>query len=135
MDQHTVLIADSSEEFCSELCRTLRFICNVRTCSTGGKTLALLNDLHPDILVLDLMLPELDGISVLKALHASGSHPVILATTCLVTDYILEAAGQLDVHYLLVKPCDVRATCAEGPVCRCSSHFHQGPGPCTQLLR
>ena len=112
MDQHTVLIADSSEEFCRELQSTLRWLCDVRTCCSGSQALTLLSDLHPDILVLDLMLPELDGISVLKALEASGDHPVILATTCLITDYIVEAAERLSVHYLLVKPCDTRATAA-----------------------
>lgn len=112
MEQHTVLIADSSDEFCNELQSILQWICNVRTCSTGSKVLSMISDLHPDILLLDLMLPELDGISVLKALSATGTPPVILATTCLVSDYILHQAQCLNVNYLLVKPCDVRSTAA-----------------------
>ena len=112
MDQHTVLIADSSEDFCGSLQDILRWICQVRTCSRGSKALKLLSEMQPDILVLDLMLPELDGISLLKALSASGRKPMILATTCLTSDYIISAAQQLQVDYLLVKPCDVRATAA-----------------------
>lgn len=112
MDQHTVLIADSSEEFCSELQNILRWTCSVHTCTAGDKVLTIISELHPDILVLDLMLPALDGISVLKALAAAGSPPAVLATTCLVSDYILDQAQKLNVNYLLVKPCDVRATAA-----------------------
>ena len=112
MDQYTVLIADGSESYCTQLQDTLRWICNVRTCTSGIEALSLLAEIHPDVLVLDLMLPGLDGISVLKALHGSGSQPLILASTCLVSDYIIETAQQLNVSYLMVKPCDVRATAA-----------------------
>ena len=112
MVQHTLLIADSSQQFCEELKSILRWICHVEICTSGSKVLSMLSQLHPDILLLDLMLPELDGISVLKALDASGSQPVTLASTCLVTDYILETAQTLNVNYLLVKPCDVHATAA-----------------------
>lgn len=112
MDQHTVLIADSSEEFCMELQSSLRWSCQVRCCQSGSKTLQMVADLHPDILVLDLMLPELDGISVLKALSDSGNHPIILATTCLLSDYIMEIAEKLNVDYLMAKPCSVQATAA-----------------------
>ena len=112
MDQHTVLIADSSQEFCEELKNILRWICDVEICTSGTEVLSLLSQLHPDILVLDLMLPELDGISVLKALDASGVHPATLASTCLVTDYIVETAQALNVNYLMVKPCDIHATAA-----------------------
>ena len=112
MDPHTVLIADSSQEFCEELKNILRWICNAETCTSGTKVLSMLSQLHPDVLLLDLMLPELDGISVLKALDSSGSRPAILASTCLVTDYILETAQSLNISYLLVKPCDVHATAA-----------------------
>ena len=112
MDQHTVLIADSSEDFCLELQDILRWICCARTCTRGGKALKLLSELHPDVLVLDLMLPELDGISLLKAISATGRRPIILATTCLASDYIVSTAQRLGVDYLLVKPCDVHATAA-----------------------
>ena len=112
MDQHTVLIADSSEDFCLELQDILRWICSTHICTRGGRALKLLSQVHPDVLVLDLMLPELDGISLLKAVSATGRRPIILATTCLTSDYIVRTAQDLGVDYLLVKPCDVRSTAA-----------------------
>ena len=112
MQQHTVLVADSSEDFCHDLRDVLRRSCAVHCCYTGMKALKQLHDLRPDVLVLDMMLPELDGVSLLRVLSIADCHPVIIATTCLVTDYLLECAQKLDVAYLMVKPCCVRAVAA-----------------------
>lgn len=112
MDEHTVLIADSSEEFCNSLSQILRWNCRVRMCSRGRRALKLIQELRPDVLVLDLMLPEMDGISLLRTLTPSDCRPAILATTNLVTSYILEQAQNLEVDYLLCKPCSILATAA-----------------------
>ena len=112
IDQHTVLIADSSEDFCRQLQDILRWICHVEICRSGGEVLQKISDLHPDVLVLDLMLPELDGISLLKAIQSTGACPATLATTRFLSDYIIEAAGKLNVSYLMVKPCDIHAAAA-----------------------
>ena len=112
MDQHRVLIADSSEEFCAGLQNLLRWSCETAVCAAGGQVLSMISDWRPQILVLDLMLPELDGLSVLKALDAAGEKPVILATTRFLSNYMIETAQSLHVDYLLVKPCDLHATAA-----------------------
>ena len=112
MDQHTLLIADSSEQFCHELRNILRWNCQIQTCRSGTQALSIISQTHPDILVLDLMLPELDGLAVLKALSASGMHPAIIATSCLISDYILESAQKLNVSYLVAKPCSIPAVAA-----------------------
>lgn len=112
MRSRTVLIADSSEDFCKQLHNILRWDCNVFTCTRGKKALHLVRELRPDVLVLDLMLPEVDGISLLKALEISDCRPAVLATTTLISDYILFAAESMKVDYLLCKPCDIHATAA-----------------------
>ena len=109
MKQYKVIIADSSEEFQAALKARLLPFCQVRCCSTGWQALSLLSEEMPDVLVLDLMLPELDGISLLRALEADGCCPVIAATTCYVSPYILKAAEQLQVRCLLEKPCSLDA--------------------------
>ena len=107
-----MLIADSSEDFCKQLHNILRWDCHVVTCTRGRKALHLVRELRPDVLVLDLMLPEVDGISLLKALEVSDCRPAVLATTTLISDYILNAAESMKVDYLLCKPCDIHATAA-----------------------
>ena len=63
----------------------------------------------PDVLVLDLMLPKRDGISILKAVAAMEHGPVTLATSGFVTDYAASTAAGLGVRYLMLKPCDMSA--------------------------
>lgn len=72
----------------------------------------MLHSMKPDILVLDLMLPELDGISLLQQAAQAGLQPMVLATTRFANDYVLDSAERLGVGYVMMKPCDVRATAA-----------------------
>lgn len=51
----------------------------VRTAANGTEALSEIEKKRPDLIVLDLMLPEIDGLSVLQRLRASGnSVPVIV---------------------------------------------------------
>jgi two-component system phosphate regulon response regulator PhoB len=55
----------------------------VRTASTGGEALRALDSDPPDLVVLDLMLPEVSGIEILETLRArkeTQSTPVIILT-------------------------------------------------------
>ncbi len=46
----------------------------------GMEAVRLHQEVHPDIVVLDLMLPELDGLGVLKRIRAHRATPVIVLT-------------------------------------------------------
>jgi len=62
---------------------------------------------RPDILVLDLMLPKKDGISVLKTVSTMEQRPAVLATSGFVTNYVASSAASLGARYLMLKPCDM----------------------------
>ncbi len=108
----TVFIADSAEEFCSSLSAALlqtdAFLV-VGTANDGEQTIRMVQQLKPDILVLDLMLSKQDGISVLKTVSAMDKRPVTLATSGFVTEYVSSAVSNLGARYLMLKPCDVTA--------------------------
>lgn len=110
MDGRKLLIADGSEEFRSALADLLRLTYQVRVCGDGQETLSMLRSFRPDILVLDLMIPGLDGISLLHAAAADQLTPVVLATTRFLTEYITDSIDRLGISYVMVKPCDIRAT-------------------------
>lgn len=112
MDAQKLLIAEGAEEFRANLAETLQGTYHVRTCKDGQEALSLLRSFRPDILVLDLMIPGLDGISLLQNAVSGGICPMVLATTKLLTPYICESAERLGIEYLIVKPCDIRATAA-----------------------
>jgi DNA-binding response OmpR family regulator len=52
----------------------------VRTEATGGGALAVVVEWRPDVVVLDLGLPDLDGRDVLRMLRGVSAVPVIVAT-------------------------------------------------------
>jgi DNA-binding response OmpR family regulator len=47
---------------------------------TGVEALAVARDVRPDLVVLDRMLPELDGLSVCRILRGESSVPIIMLT-------------------------------------------------------
>lgn len=107
-----LLIADSNEDFRLALLDALQGRYHVLSCRTGNEAFALLCQEVPDIFVLDLMLPELDGITLLERSAAAGICPMVLASTPLLSDYVLETAERLGIGYLVRKPCDVQAIAA-----------------------
>ena len=108
----TVMIADNSEEFCAALTTALQRAGGFQVIATAGdgeQAVKLVSDRKPDVLVLDMMLPKRDGISVLKAISAMEHTPVILATSGFVTEYVASAAANYGARYLMLKPCDLSA--------------------------
>ena len=73
----------------------------------GEKALAALEVDHVDLMLLDIMMPVLDGWGVLKALEAAAAPPIVIITALATDDdrHIAELleAGALDV---IAKPFD-----------------------------
>lgn len=109
MEKRKILIADTAEDFCGALKDVLCGTYHVCISADGIQALQQMRTFLPDILVLDLMLPGLDGITLLQKAAQTGICPVVLATTRYVSDYMLDAAQQLGIGYIMVKPCDISA--------------------------
>jgi DNA-binding response OmpR family regulator len=52
----------------------------VLTAYAGNEALRLAREMHPDIIILDLLLPELDGFQVCRILRAESDVPIIMLT-------------------------------------------------------
>ena len=101
----TVLVADGSEEFCTQLSRALQ---NggyqvVGTATDGQSALEQLRAAVPEVVILDLMLPKVDGITVLKSLPREN-RPKLLLTAAFATDYVSGVASSVGADYLMLKP-------------------------------
>ena len=57
---------------------------------------------------MDLLLPKLDGISVLKEASSLPKPPLGLVLTGFLTDYAAQAAEKLGVRYFISKPCNLQ---------------------------
>ena len=110
MEALKLLIADGTEDFRIALADALRGSYRIRECSDGIQALELLRSFRPDLLVVDLMLPGLDGISLLQEAAEMESRPMVLATTRFQSEYVIDTVSKLGVGYLMIKPCDIRST-------------------------
>ena len=64
----------------------------VARCSSGKEALVAVRSHRPDILVLDLLMPGMDGLDVARELHRTGEMPyVVLLTAQLHEDQLIEA--------------------------------------------
>ena len=79
------------------------------TAANGVEALQLVEDKEPDVLVCDMIMPQMDGYTVLERLQAMRlSHrPGVIALTALGRDDFIARAINLGVHYYMVKPFDL----------------------------
>jgi two-component system, OmpR family, response regulator len=77
-----ILVVDDEPNICALLAATLRLIeFEVRVASGGREALIAAEEYEPDLVVLDVMLPDLDGFQVAQRLRASGRPVPVLFLT------------------------------------------------------
>ena len=83
-----LLVVDDEPYIADLLATGLRFVgFEVRTASAGLEALTAVRQWHPDALVLDVMLPDVDGFEVTRRLRAEGRQiPVLFLTARDATD-------------------------------------------------
>ena len=76
----------------------------VGTASDGDSAINLTEALHPDLLLLDIAMPGLDGIGVARALAAQTPSPAVVFVTAF--DQFAVAAFEVEAVDYLMKPVD-----------------------------
>ena len=90
-----VLIADPNEDMRLILSETLgreEDLTVVGAAADGPETLSLVTELEPDVVLLELVLPKLDGLSVLRKLPDTGRNPAVLVMTGFVNSHVHKLA-------------------------------------------
>lgn len=100
-----LLIAVKSEIITDLLVSSLSMH-DVHTCDTGTDALETLEIYRPDALILDLTLPVMDGLTVLR--KTSFRPHSILALTNLATPAVIQAAAAAGVQDMILIPCTIR---------------------------
>ena len=82
MLKNKILVVDDEADLLAELAPLLeRTGYSVTTASDGEQALGMIDQVHPDLVVLDVMMPRLNGRAVLRQLREAGNWtPVILLT-------------------------------------------------------
>jgi two-component system OmpR family response regulator len=82
MAGETLLLVDDEENLRSMLQAALRHVgFEVHPAATGRDALTMAAELRPDLIVLDVMLPDLDGFEVCNRLRREGSKTPVLFLT------------------------------------------------------
>jgi two-component system, OmpR family, response regulator MprA len=99
-----VLVVEDDVEIADVLRRTLRQEGHeVRSAGDGVEALQLAEDFVPDLVILDLGLPKLDGVEVCRRLRAESDAPILILTARTETDDRVEGLDSGADDYL-VKP-------------------------------
>jgi len=90
---------------------------------SGRQALAEVGRLHPDVVLLDIRMPDVDGLTILERLRALPSPPVVAMLTTFDTDEYVAAALRMGAAGFLLKDTDpehlalqVRTLAADGVV-------------------
>ncbi|MBM7614017.1 two-component system response regulator (stage 0 sporulation protein A) [Alkaliphilus hydrothermalis] len=106
-----VLIADDNEDFCdilSEYLQRQQDIEVVGVAKDGVEAVELISKKSPDVVVLDIIMPHLDGLGVLEKLNAINldKFPKIIILSAVGQDKITQRAISLGADYYVIKPFD-----------------------------
>ncbi len=103
-----LLIATTSTEQCDALARRFQPQYETFVCTDGASALALLHSEAIDVLILDLVLPQMDGITVLQEAGANVPQTVLMLSA-LPAEYVQLTLMELGVGYIMMKPCSADA--------------------------
>ena len=108
----TVLIADDNQEFSMTLATYLKNqedMVVVGRAKDGNETLDMIPNLMPDVVLMDVIMPHLDGIGVLEKLNMikMNKRPICIMLSAVGQDKITRKAVELGAEYYVVKPFDI----------------------------
>lgn len=111
MEKIRLLLADPDFKFIDLVSRFLSNFPDIEVIAckeNGNDALNYIRSAHPDVVLFDLVLPGLDGISLLRKAKALPSSPVMICCTRFYTDVALEAMRAYGASYLLYKPVELQ---------------------------
>lgn len=108
----SVLIADDNSDFSQILAKYIESQQDMEVvgiAKDGLEVIDIMNNLEPDIILLDVIMPHLDGLGVLEKINASTNlkKPVCIMLSAVGQDKVTQKAISLGAEYYIVKPFDI----------------------------
>lgn len=105
----SLLAVDDNQELCDILENFFDIVDDVDLCGVahnGEEALQMIAQLQPDVVLLDIIMPQLDGLSVLERLNqAPPEHmPRIIVASAIGQENITNRALTLGANYYMIKP-------------------------------
>jgi two-component system response regulator (stage 0 sporulation protein A) len=107
-----IMIVDDNRDFCEIL---KEYFDGLEDCVVSGvayhglQALEMLTEELPDVIILDLIMPHLDGIGVLEklSLEYGESRPKVIILTAFGQEAMTKRAVELGANYYILKPFDL----------------------------
>jgi len=111
MDKITVCIADDNRELVHIMQEYLNGQDDLEVIGVaydGKECLQLLDEMEPDVLLLDIIMPHLDGLAVLQQVREQDRkrYPNIIMLTAFGQEDVMKKAVQYGASYFILKPFD-----------------------------
>lgn len=111
-DKIRVLVADDNVAFGMIICEFLESQNDIEVTArveNGEDAIEMIEKTHPDIVVLDIIMPRLDGLGVLTRYKnvSSTEKPLFIVLSAVGQDTITQQALSLGAIYYIVKPFDL----------------------------
>lgn len=116
MESIRVLIVDDNILLCKRITEHLTAkngAVQVECAGNGAQALSMLKKTKYDILLMDLILPQIDGFGVLEGLRQNDITPPasIVVISALSQDDVIRRSCNLGANYFVVKPFDIEMLC------------------------
>ena len=105
-----IVIADDNLEFVSTFVQYLESQNDMEVLATakdGIEAYEKIVTMKPDVVLLDVIMPHLDGIGVLEKLNEQGIMPICIMLSAVGQDNITKKALTLGAEYYMVKPFEI----------------------------
>ena len=108
----SVLVADDNAEFGEIVCDYLSNYDDLEVvgrAEDGLEAINLIDEINPNIVILDIIMPHMDGLAVLEHYHKTSnpSKPKFIILSAVGQDKITQQAVSLGAEYYIVKPFDL----------------------------
>lgn len=108
----TVLIADDNQDFTGTLSTYINRQDDMEVigiAKDGTEALDMIATMSPDILLLDVIMPHLDGLGVLENINIikKDKKPICIMLSAVGQDKVTQRAVELGAEYYVVKPFDI----------------------------
>ena len=104
----TILIAEDEESNFLLLKTILKKHCNILHAKTGVELLEIYKEQHADLILLDIKMPEMNGIDALKEIRIFDQDIPIIMQSAYAFENDMEAARQAGSNGFVTKPINIK---------------------------
>lgn len=116
MNKIKILVADDDRMYAKgllEYINTTNDLVAVGMASDGEETLGMIEETQPDVVILDVVMPKLDGIGVMRKLANTDieKKPIIIVNSASTLSSLFDVSARYGAAYFMIKPQKEESIC------------------------